>query len=243
MPGRTNTTQTLPGERQQPRDRRARQRAHRGERERSPTRSRRGPSSTSAHSASGTERATASARQAAVDSGTLVKVTDREDREREQVDQRLREHGAGDDREHAARGPVQAAREHDDARRLAERPGKTAEPITPIIVARTTGGQRIGVSGSAARSTSCQEIERSSSESAISASASTIQPGVAVIRACPTRRGSAARARRATSPASKSTTSDEHRRAGAARRNVGQSSGPSAGLSAVSPARLSAGHG
>ncbi len=44
------------------------------------------------------------------------------------------------------------------------RPGNTAEAITPIIVARTTGAQRIGVSGSAARSVSCQEIERITSE-------------------------------------------------------------------------------
>ena len=67
------------------------------------------------------------------------------------------------------------------------RPGKTAEAITPIIVARTTGGQRIGVSGSAARSVWCQETERSTSEGAISTSASTIQPGVAVISAWPMR--------------------------------------------------------
>ena len=67
------------------------------------------------------------------------------------------------------------------------RPGRSAEAITPIIVARTTGAHRIGVSGRAARSVSCQEIERSSSDSAISASASAIHPGVAVIRAWPMR--------------------------------------------------------
>ena len=48
------------------------------------------------------------------------------------------------------------------------RPGNTAEAITPIIVARTTAPQPIGASGSAARSVSCQETERSTSESAIS---------------------------------------------------------------------------
>ena len=40
------------------------------------------------------------------------------------------------------------------------RPGKTAEPITPIIVARITGAHGIAMRGSAARSTSCQEIAR-----------------------------------------------------------------------------------
>ena len=67
------------------------------------------------------------------------------------------------------------------------RPGNTAEAITPIIVARMTGAQRIGASGSAARSIACQEIERNSSENAISTSANTIQPGVAVISAWPMR--------------------------------------------------------
>ena len=67
------------------------------------------------------------------------------------------------------------------------RPGNTAEAITPIIVARATTIQPIRASGRAARSASYQETERSSSESPISASASMIQPGVAVIRACPTR--------------------------------------------------------
>ena len=57
------------------------------------------------------------------------------------------------------------------------RPGNTAEAITPIIVARTTGGQRIALSGSAARSTWCQETERNTSEMPISTSASAIQPG------------------------------------------------------------------
>ena len=67
------------------------------------------------------------------------------------------------------------------------RPGNTAEPITPIIVARITGGHATSVSGSAARSTSCQEPARSNSESPISASASTIQPGSAEVSALPTR--------------------------------------------------------
>ncbi len=65
------------------------------------------------------------------------------------------------------------------------RPGNTAEAITPIIVARATGAHGIAMSGSAARSTACQEIERITSELAISASASAIQPGEAVISACP----------------------------------------------------------
>ena len=67
------------------------------------------------------------------------------------------------------------------------RPGNTAEPITPIIVARITGAHATSVSGSAARSTSCQEPARSSSESPISASASTIQPGCAEVSALPMR--------------------------------------------------------
>jgi hypothetical protein len=67
------------------------------------------------------------------------------------------------------------------------RPGKTAEAITPIIVARTTGVSPIGVSGSAARSVSCQAIARRSSDRPINANASTIHPGVAVIRAWPMR--------------------------------------------------------
>ena len=67
------------------------------------------------------------------------------------------------------------------------RPGNTAEAITPIIVARPTGNQLIGVSGSAARSVWYQETERNTSDSAISPSASAIQPGVAVTRTWPTR--------------------------------------------------------
>ena len=67
------------------------------------------------------------------------------------------------------------------------RPGNTAEAITPIMVARTTGGQRITLSGRAARRTCCQETERSTSEAPISSSESAIQPGLAVIRACPAR--------------------------------------------------------
>ena len=57
------------------------------------------------------------------------------------------------------------------------RPGNTADAITPIIVARITGAHGICVSGNAARNIACQATERDSRESAISASASTIQPG------------------------------------------------------------------
>ena len=85
------------------------------------------------------------------------------------------------------------------------RPGNTAEAITPIIVARTTGAQPIGVSGSAARSVSCQEAERSSSDSAISTSASATQPGVAVIRAWPMRCRPRRESANATSPATRIT--------------------------------------
>ena len=63
------------------------------------------------------------------------------------------------------------------------RPGNTAEAITPIIAARITAGHGICVSGRAARSVSCQDAARNTSDSAISASASTIQPGLAVTRA------------------------------------------------------------
>ena len=66
-----------------------------------------------------------------------------QDHEREQVDQRLREDGPGDDRQQAARAALQAAREHEHARAARRsRPGTSAEAITPIIVARTTGAQR-----------------------------------------------------------------------------------------------------
>ena len=63
------------------------------------------------------------------------------------------------------------------------RPWNTAEAITPIIVARITGTHLIGVSGSAARSVWCHEDARRNSESIISATASAIQPGVAVVSA------------------------------------------------------------
>ena len=82
------------------------------------------------------------------------------------------------------------------------RPGNTAEAITPIIVARTTGGQRITLSGRAARSTCCQETERSPSERAISSSESAIQPGLAVIRAWPARLRFSRESANATRPAS-----------------------------------------
>ena len=110
----------------------------------------------------------------------------REDRQGEQVDERLGEHRARHDRQQAPVRAVEPAREHEHARGLADARRETrAEAITPIIVARTTAAQPIGVSGSAARSVSCQETERSSSEDAISTSASATQPGVAVIRAWP----------------------------------------------------------
>ncbi len=107
------------------------------------------------------------------------------------------------------------------ARGLADAPGKTAEPITPIIVARITGGQRIGVSGSAARSTSCQEIARIKSESLISANAAATQPGLAVTSACPIfcrpRRESA----KATRPTSSSAATSRLTRLRANRRRAG----------------------
>ena len=83
------------------------------------------------------------------------------------------------------------------------RPGTTAEAITPIIVARVTASQGIGVSGSAARSVSCQEIERSTSEHAISTNASATQPGLAVIRAWPMRCRPRRESAKASSPASR----------------------------------------
>ena len=102
------------------------------------------------------------------------------------------------------------------------RPGTTAEAITPIIVARTTGAQAIGVSGSAARSVWCQETERSSSDSAISTSASTIQPGVAVIRAWPMRCSSRRESANATSAGEqRSPTSTDAERVGARGRASG----------------------
>jgi hypothetical protein len=66
------------------------------------------------------------------------------------------------------------------------RPGKTAEPITPIIVARITGSHGIGVRGSAARRSACQEIARMSSAAPVSASARTIQAKSTVASAWPT---------------------------------------------------------
>src|SRR4051812_2636770 len=67
------------------------------------------------------------------------------------------------------------------------RPGKTAEAMTPIIVARRTVFQGIGVRGSAARRICCQETKRRTIESAINKSASAIQPGLALTSACPMR--------------------------------------------------------
>jgi hypothetical protein len=84
------------------------------------------------------------------------------------------------------------------------RPGKTAEPSTPIIVARITGGQGTGMSGSAARSSACQEIARITSDVAISASASTTQAKSTVESACPTRLRLRLRSANATSPATSS---------------------------------------
>ena len=89
------------------------------------------------------------------------------------------------------------------------RPGTIAEPSTPIIVARTTALHGIGVSGSAARSVWCQEIERISIASDISASDSTIQPGEAVTSAWPTRLSSRRESANATRPASRITTSHQ----------------------------------
>ncbi len=66
------------------------------------------------------------------------------------------------------------------------RPGSTAEAMTPIIVARITANQLSAVCGNAARSVSYQDTERSTSESPISATASTIHQGSALISACPT---------------------------------------------------------
>ena len=89
------------------------------------------------------------------------------------------------------------------------RPGNTAEPITPIIVARTTEGQAICVSGRAARSVCCQEIERHSRDRAISSSDSATHPGLAVSRswpiACRSRRESANTTRPATASATAGT--------------------------------------
>ncbi len=62
-------------------------------------------------------------------------------------------------------------------------PGRTAEAITPIIVARATGASGMGVRGRAARRTARQESARRKSESIIRANAATIQPGLAEIKA------------------------------------------------------------
>ena len=67
------------------------------------------------------------------------------------------------------------------------RPGNTAEAITPIIVALATANQPTSASGRAARSASCQEIDRSTSDSAIKTNASAIHPGFACSSVCPTR--------------------------------------------------------
>ena len=56
------------------------------------------------------------------------------------------------------------------------RPGKTAETITPIIVARATTGAGTPAPGSAARSTTSHDTARMSRDSTISAAASASQP-------------------------------------------------------------------
>jgi hypothetical protein len=55
--------------------------------------------------------------------------------------------------------------------------------MTPIIVARITEAHGIRVSGRAARSVCCQEIDRRNRDDPISTSARATQPGLAVIKA------------------------------------------------------------
>ena len=114
----------------------------------------------------------------------------------------------GDDRQQPtrrARPGGASARPRAWARRCG--PGRPPSPSRRSSSRARPATSAIGVSGSAARSAWCQETERSSSESAISASASAIQPGVAVISACPTRRRSRRDSANTTSPASTSTSS------------------------------------
>jgi hypothetical protein len=85
------------------------------------------------------------------------------------------------------------------------RAGTSADAITPIISARTTGPHGIGVSGSAARNVCCQETDRITIASDISTSASAIQPGDAVASECPTRCSSRRESANTTRPASTST--------------------------------------
>ena len=75
---------------------------------------------TSTARSSGTASATAIAAPWPLGSGTLVKVIAEQDRQREQVDQRLGEHGARDDRQQPARAAVEPARQDQNARGLAD---------------------------------------------------------------------------------------------------------------------------
>jgi hypothetical protein len=68
------------------------------------------------------------------------------------------------------------------------RPGATAEPSTPIIVARTTRQARIPDAGSAPRNTPSHASARSSIELEFRTKATATQPGAAVTSALRSRR-------------------------------------------------------
>ncbi len=182
-------------------------RSTRGQRERRPSASSRGPASTSTHSASGIASAVAIAATCPLGSGTLVNVTT------SRIASAIRLISVCENTVPATTGSSRlvrpsSRRESTSTREGSPiRPGRTAEAITPIIVARTTGPHGIGVSGSAARSVWCQETARISIASDISTSASAIHPGEAVTSACPTRWSSRRESANTTSAASAITAS------------------------------------
>ena len=120
------------------------------------------------------------------------------------------------------------------------RPGKTAETITPIIVARATTGAGTAAPGSAARSTTSHDTARRRSDSAISAAARASHPRCTPTSAwttlCSPRRPIATTANPSPTSAASTAGSDARRRRGEV--ITGSSRGSGIGKpGAVGPAR------